>query len=259
VEIVSWNVNSLRSRASLVEAFLAEVRPDVLALQETKTPDSQVPWKLFADAGYEVAHLGAGSSAGVALASRVGLERVQYGFGGEHGRPFDEPRLVAADCDGLRVVNVYVPNGRTMDSAHWRFKLAWLELLRVELELELAETDELVVVGDFNVCPTPDDLYKPSKRNRNLVSDEERAALAKVFDLGLTDLARATHPDNPGYTWFSFTPGFLEANKGYRLDLALGSDPVRQRTESCEPLLAWRRPRENLTPSDHAPLHLTLR
>lgn len=259
MEIVSWNVNSLRSRAQLVEAFLAEVRPGVLALQETKTSDAQVPWNLFADAGYEVAHLGAGSSAGVAVASRVGLERVQYGFGGEHGSPFDEPRLIAADCGGLRIVNVYVPNGRTMGSAHWQFKLAWLELLRVELELELAETDELVVVGDFNVCPTPNDLYKPSKRNRNLVSDDERAALARVFDLGLVDLARALHPDDPGYTWFSFTPGFLEANKGYRLDLALGSEPVRKRTVSCEPLLAWRRPRGQLTPSDHVPLHLSLR
>lgn len=185
---------------------------------------------------------------------------MQYGFGGEHGPPFNEPRLIAADVDGLRVVNVYIPNGRTMASAHWRFKLAWLELLRVELSLELEETDQLVVVGDFNVCPTAADLYKPTKRNRNLVSDEERAAIAAVLDLGFTDLARELHPDDPGYTWFSFSPGFLEANKGYRLDLALGSEAVRGRAESCAPLIQWRYPRPNgPNPSDHVPLLTTLR
>lgn len=257
--MVTWNVNSVRSRAPLLEEFLAEESPDVMALQETKTDDGRFPWAVFSEAGYEVIHVGAGSNAGVALASRTGLDRVQYGFGGEHGPPFDEPRLIAADVDGMRIANVYVPNGRTMGSPHWRFKLAWLELLRVELALELDESDQLLVVGDFNVCPTPADLYKPTKRNRNLVSDEERSAIAALLELGFVDLARELHPGDPGYTWFSFSPGFLEANKGYRLDLALGSEAVRVRTDACAPLIDWRYPRsDGPNPSDHVPLLVSL-
>lgn len=257
VQIVSWNVNSVRSRADLVQALLDEDSPDVLALQETRCGDAAFPWKLFAEAGYEVAHLGTGGHAGVALASRVGLDRVGYGFSGEHGPPFDQPRIVSADCDGVRVVCLYAPNGQRIRSAAWFSKLAWFTLLAVELQLELETTEQLLVVGDFNVCPAPIDVYDPvRKRNRNLVSTEERAAIATLLDLGLHDLGRVLHPDDPGFTWFSFAEGQLEANRGYRLDLALASDAVRSRAAECAPLLRWRAP--DLRPSDHAPLHVRL-
>lgn len=257
MKIVSWNVNSIRARADLLRSLLDDEQPDVVALQETRCTDAAFPWALFADAGYEVAHLGQGGHAGVALASRVGLERVSYGFGGEHGPPFDQPRLLSADCDGIRVTSLYAPNGQRMRSAAWFAKLAWFQLLRVELELELEATDQLLVVGDFNVCPAPIDVYDPvRKRNRNLVSDEERAAVAALLELGLHDLGRTLHPDDPGFTWFSFAEGQLEANRGYRLDLALASEPLRARSASCTPLLGWRAP--DLRPSDHAPLQVCL-
>lgn len=256
MRLASWNVNSLRSRLPLVELFLAQIEPDVVALQETKCNDTQFPWDVFTGAGYEVAHLGTGAHAGVALASRVGLERVKYGFSGEHGPPFDEPRLLRADCEGVRVGSIYVPNGRTAGSSWWKLKLAWLDLLRVELELELEAEPALLVLGDMNVCPTPFDLYQPGKRNRNLVSDEERARIAALLDLGFADLARILHPDEPGYTWFSFSPGQLEAGHGYRLDLALGSKRIEGRATSCRPALEWRDPA--LRPSDHAPLVVDL-
>lgn len=240
----------------MLTSYLGAEQPDVLALQETKCSDANFPWHVFTEAGYEVAHHGAGQHGGVALASTVGLERVQWGFAGEHGPPFDEPRILSADCGDLRVSTIYVPNGRTLGSAHWQYKLAWLELFRVELELELLESPNLVVLGDFNVCPTPADLYQPDKRNRNLVSDEERAALARVFDVGMTDLARAARPEASDYTWFSFSLGKFEQNLGYRLDLALGSTAVVDRLVDCGPALPWRDPAKN--PSDHAPLQIEL-
>jgi len=257
VQIVSWNLNSIRSRAALVEALLTQETPDVLAMQETRCADATFPWAMFEHAGYEVAHLGTGGHAGVALASRVGLERVSYGFGGEHGPPFDQPRLIAADCDGLRVASVYAPNGQRIRSAAWFAKLAWFQLLAVEMGLELEATRDLLVIGDFNVCPAPIDVYDPiRKRDRNLVSSEERAAVAALLDLGLHDLARELDENEPGFTWFSFAAGQLEANRGYRLDLALGSRTVRERSTECRPLLRWREP--DLRPSDHAPLSLVL-
>ena len=256
MRITSWNVNSMRSRSDLVTEYLATAGPDVLVLQETKCQDGQFPWAVFSDVGYEVAHHGNGPNGGVAIASRVGLERVQYGFAGQHGPPFDEPRLIVADCHDVRVANVYVPNGRTAGSRHWRYKLAWLELLRIEVGLELTDEPNLVVMGDFNVCPTPADLYQPNKRNRNLVTDEERAAIAALLAVGITDLARAARPDEPGYTWFSFSPGKFEAALGYRLDLALGAKAIVDRLEDCAPELEWRDPTRS--PSDHAPLKLSL-
>ena len=192
----------------------------------------------------------------MALASRIGLERVRYGFAGEHGPPFDEPRLLAADCGEVRVATVYVPNGRRMGSAAWEYKLAWLELLRIELGLEMEVEDSLLVIGDFNVCPAPIDLYVPTKRDRNLVSSQERAAIEALLSSGLTDLARHLHPSEPGFTWFSFSPGQLEAGRGYRLDLALATEAISTRAVECRPSLDWRRP--TLGPSDHAPLVVRL-
>ncbi len=256
MQVVSWNVNSIRSRAELVERLLTEEAPDVLTVQETKCTDTRFPTSVFERAGYEVAHLGTGGYNGVAIASRSGLERVQYGFSGEHGPPFDEPRLLAADCGDLRLVTVYVPNGRRVRTAAWEFKLAWLELLRIELGLELESEASMLVVGDFNVCPAPIDLYDATKRDRNLVSEPERSAIARLLDLGFTDLARHLHPPEPGFTWFSFNPGQLETGRGYRLDLALATEAITARAVECRPGLAWRRP--ELGPSDHAPLMIRL-
>lgn len=251
--LTTWNVNSIRTRLDLVLEFIDAEQPDVVALQETRCSDSQFPFAAFTDVGFEVVHNGVGGHGGVALASRAGLERVSWGFSGEHGAPFDEPRLLAADVGDLRVFTVYAPNGRRVGSAAWQFKLAWFELLRVELEQELAEQPQLVVCGDFNVCPADIDVYDPvRKRGRNLVSAAERAALSSLQDLGLDDAARALHPDEPGFTWFSHSPEQLERNRGYRLDLVLAPPAIVDRLTGCRPAIAWRQPERH--PSDHAPV-----
>lgn len=258
MRIGSWNVNSVRSRLALIERFLVAEQPEVLALQETRCTDRQFPYQAFADLGYEAVHHGTGGHGGVALLSNRGLNRASFGFGGEHGPPFDEPRMIAADVDGQRVVSLYAPNGRRIRTPAWQFKLAWFELLRIDLSLELEESDQLIVAGDFNVCPTAADVYDPvKKRNSNLVSDEERERLRAVIDTGLVDLAAKLHPDETDFTWFSHMAGQVERNRGYRIDLVLASTTVAQHARSCRPLLEWRDPErtpDGLAPSDHAPV-----
>lgn len=256
MRIVTWNVNSIRRRLRLVEQFLEAEAPDVLCLQETKCNDAQFPVKEFAAAGYHVATHGLGGYGGVAIASRLGLDNVTYGFGGQHGAPFNEPRLLAADIGDHRVATLYAPNGKTIRSPSWDIKLAWFELLRIELELELADSPRLIVAGDFNVCPTEADVYDPvKKRNRNLVSDAERAAVARILDLGFTDLGRVLHPEDPGYSWYAFSAGQFAAHRGYRLDLVLASAEAEATAQSCRSLRAWREP--ELAPSDHTPVLAT--
>ncbi|MDW3180272.1 MAG: exodeoxyribonuclease III [Acidimicrobiia bacterium] len=251
--LVSWNVNSIRRRLDLVERFVQEEQPEVLALQETRCSDAQFPHSTFAHLGYESVHLGSGGHGGVAMLSNIGLNRVTYGFSGDHGPPFDEPRLISADVDGQRIATIYAPNGRRVRTSAWQFKLAWFELLRTELTLELDETDELLVMGDFNVCPTDADLYNPAKkRDRNLVSVPERAALQRILDLGLTDVGELHHAPDERFTWFSHAEGQFESNLGYRLDLVLATSAVSDRILQCRPLREWRVP--ELGPSDHVPV-----
>ncbi len=232
--------------------FLDAEAPDVIALQETQCSNAQFPAGLFDDRGYEWVHHGRGSRNGVALASKVGLADVQIGFSGKARPPFDECRLLAATIGGVRVLTVYAPNGAKRKSQSWQVKLAWFELLRNELEFELAEHDDVMVIGDFNVCPTPDDLYDPGKRNRNLVSDEERAAFGRLVELGFVDVAAAMHGASAGYTWYAYREGQFENDRGYRLDLALANPDLAKRIKICEPIRKWREPA--LGPSDHVPL-----
>jgi len=252
VRVVSWNVNSIRTRAGLVADVLDDEQPDVVALQETKCSTAQFPAAPFTDRDYEWVHYGRGAQNGVALASRHGFEDVRVGFSGDTKPPFDECRLIAATIGDVRVLTLYAPNGAKRKSHSWHLKLAWFELLQTELRFGLEDYGDVLVIGDFNVCPTPDDLYEPTKRHRNLVSDEERAAFAGIIELGLMDLAAAMHGPTAGYTWYAYRKGQFESDRGYRLDHALATPALANRAARCEPLRRWRDPA--LRPSDHVPL-----
>ena len=138
--IVSWNINSIRARVEQVIEWARRADADVLLLQETKCGDADFPFDAFDAAGYEVAHHGVNHWNGVAIASRIGIADVTRGFHGPQAEPFDEPRLIAADCGGIRCWSVYVPNGRELWDPHYAFKLVWLERLRHEL-LDAQATD----------------------------------------------------------------------------------------------------------------------
>lgn len=252
--IVSWNINSIRTRVDQVIEWAGRSDADVLLLQETKCGDADFPFGAFEAAGYEVAHHGVNHWNGVAIASRVGLGRVARGFRGPQADPFDEPRLIAADCGGIRCWSVYVPNGRELWDPHYAFKLVWLERLRHELLDARATGARSIVAGDFNVAPTDDDIYMPSRwRRRTHASEPERAGIRALVDLGLHDVTREHLPEPGVYTWWNYRPGQFEKNHGLRIDLALCSTPIATATRRV-----WidRSARGVDRPSDHAPLVL---
>lgn len=254
---MTWNVNSIRARQQRVLAWLLRQQPDIALLQETKCTDALFASAGFADEfealGYQVAHHGRDHWNGVAVLSRVGLTDVQRGFPGVNRPPYDESRVIAATCGGLRVWSVYAPNGRTLADPHYLYKLVWFERLRAAVAADTSGAPH-VLTGDFNVAPADLDIYDPVRwRRLTHASPPERAAVASLVDLGLRDVTREHRPGAGVYTWWSYRPGQFEHDRGLRIDLALCSDAVADRVRDV-----WidRDERGGSVPSDHAPLVL---
>ena len=206
--------------------------------------------------GYEAAIHADGRWNGVAVLSRVGLDEVARGLVGEPGFPDLETRAVVATCAGIRVRSVYVPNGRTPDDPHYTYKLAWLDALRATLAAELADHPASIVLGDFNVAPTDSDVWDVAAFvDSTHVTEPERAALASIRDLGLTDLIpRPGKGPNP-FTYWDYRAGAFHQDWGMRIDHAYASAPVASRVKD-----AWvdRDSRKGKGPSDHAPVVVDL-
>ena len=256
VRLATWNVNSVKQRVPRLLSWLDERRPDVVCLQETKLSDDAFLDLLggeVAARGYEVALHGEPTWNGVAVLSRVGLEDVVRGLEGAPGFPHPEARAVAATCAGVRVVSVYVPNGRAPDSDHYRYKLAWLAALRDAVE---AGPDATVVCGDMNIAPADEDVFDPAAyEGHTHVTPPERAALADLRGLGLHDVVRDRWPGKRVFTYWDYRAGMFHKDLGMRIDLALASQPVADRVKA-----AWvdRHARKGSGPSDHAPVIVDL-
>jgi exodeoxyribonuclease III len=256
VRIATWNVNSIKQRVPRLVPWLDERRPDVACLQETKLADevfTELLGEALEDRGYEAALHGEATWNGVAILSRVGLEDVVAGLDGAPGFPHPEARAVSATCAGVRVVSVYVPNGRVPDSEHYQYKLAWLGALR---EMVAAGPDATVVCGDMNIAPTDDDVFDPDAYiGQTHVTAPERAALAELQSLGLRDVVRERWPNERVFTYWDYRAGMFHQDLGMRIDLVLASESVADRVEA-----AWvdRQARKGSGPSDHAPVIVDL-
>jgi exodeoxyribonuclease-3 len=256
VRIATWNVNSVKQRVPRLLPWLDERRPDVVCLQETKLADAAFTALLgdeLARRGYAFALHGEATWNGVAILSRVGLEDVVAGLAGGPGFPHQEARAVSASCAGVRVVSVYVPNGREPDSEHYRYKLAWLAALR---ELVAAGPDATVVCGDVNIAPADADVFDPAAYvGQTHVTAPERAALAELQALGLHDVVRERWPDERVFTYWDYRAGMFHQDLGMRIDLVLAGAPVADRVRA-----AWvdRQARKGSGPSDHAPVIVDL-
>jgi exodeoxyribonuclease-3 len=255
VRLATWNVNSLKARLARVEAWLGEVGPDIVCLQETKLADDAFPALTFSALGYESAHHGQGQWNGVAILSRVGLDDVVAGF--DDGDPPDaDARLVTATCAGIRVSSVYVPNGRALDHDHYRYKLAWMARLRAQLEQHASPSGEVVVAGDFNIAPDDRDVYDPAAFvGATHVSEPERAALAALTQWGLEDVFRRCYDQDGLFSWWDYRAGDFHQGRGMRIDLVLASAPVARRARWC---VIDRNARKGQQPSDHAPVVVDL-
>jgi exodeoxyribonuclease-3 len=235
-------------------AWLASERPDVLCLQETKVEDEGFPVATLRTAGYEVATYGQRSYNGVAIAARAPLSDVTRGLGDEE--PDDEARLIAATVEGIRVINVYVPNGQDLASDKFPYKLAWYRRLRRYLERTATPQMPLVVCGDMNVTADDRDVWSPEKWAGQIhCSPAERAALAELVAFGLVDLFRKHNPDGGVYSWWDYRGVAFFKNQGLRIDHLLATNPVAARCTACT---SDRTARKGQDASDHAPVIATI-
>jgi exodeoxyribonuclease III len=249
VKIATWNVNSLRVRLPHLLPWLAAHAPDVMCLQETKCEDETFPAAELEAAGYRVLHHGQRTYNGVAILSRAA------GAGACRGIPaFEDPqsRVIAADFEGVRVVSVYVPNGQSVGSDKYAYKLRWFEALREWLRAELAAHPKLAVLGDFNVAPEDRDVHDPKAwEGQVLASPPERAALRGVMEVGLADAFRLFDQPEKSYTWWDYRMAAFRRNLGLRIDHVLLSEALARDCSACTIDTA---PRRLERPSDHAPV-----
>jgi exodeoxyribonuclease-3 len=257
VRLATWNVNSVKQRLPRLLPWLEQRRPDVVCLQETKLANEAFDALLdeeLAARGYAVARHGEVQWNGVAILSRVGLEDVVAGIAGAPGFPHDEARAVAATCAGVRVQCVYVPNGRTPDSEHYHYKLAWLKALQ---EVLAAEQLEAILCGDMNIAPTDADVFDPDAYvGQTHVTAPERAALAELERVvGLRDVVRERWPNERVFSYWDYRAGMFHKDLGMRIDLILATEGVAGRVRA-----AWvdRQARKGSGPSDHAPVMVDL-
>ena len=254
MKLVTWNINSIRARNDRLLAWIANERPDVLCLQETKVEDAGFPMQALRDAGYEVATYGQRSYNGVAIVARAPLTDVARGFG--DGEPDDEARLIAATVGDLRVVCVYVPNGQELTSEKFPFKLAWYRRLRRFLDRTATPETKLVVCGDMNVTADDRDVCDPKKWAGQIhCSADERTALGEVIGFGLVDVFRKHNPDGGVYSWWDYRGVAFFKNQGLRIDYIFATSPVAERCTACT---IDRNARKGQDASDHAPVIATL-
>jgi len=260
VRIATWNVNSLRSRIGRVEALLERHDIDVLALQETKAREDQLPLMGLQSMGYEVASAGTNQWNGVAIISRVGIEDVQVGFDGMPGwgdPVAAESRAIGATCGGVRIWSLYVPNGRKVDDSHYVYKLEWLARLREAARPWLA--GDTALVGDWNIAPQDDDVFDIAQFAKSThVTPPERAAFQGFLDDGYADVARP-HASGPEvYTYWDYYRSRSQRNRGMRIDFVLGSPSLAARVNGAFIDRGERLDESKPGPSDHAPVIVDL-
>jgi exodeoxyribonuclease-3 len=261
MKIATWNVNSVRSRLDHVGQWLQDNPVDVLCLQETKVVDELFPKQPFQDLGYGCAISGQKSYNGVAILSRSPLTNVSVGFrpivGADAVGELDQQKRVISGILGdLRIINLYVPNGSSIGSEKYDYKLQWLALLHQYLQqLQQTET-KMHICGDFNIALEDRDIYNPKDKDKHIMaSPQERMALQDLIDLGFTDIFRRFNPEEGQFSWWDYRAGSFQRNRGWRIDHHYLSLELQDRAISCQIDVE---PRRWEKPSDHAPVVLEL-
>ena len=266
MQIATWNVNSIRTRLEAVVAWLQEHPVDVLCLQETKVIDADFPRKPFEQLGYHLYISGQKAYNGVALISREPLEDVSTGFAPiletDTAANFDEQkRVITGVFQGVRIVNLYVPNGSSVGSEKYVYKLSWLQVLRDYLQA-LINTEasnypnSLCVCGDFNIALEDQDIHNPKGReNQVMATEPERQALRTVLELGLADAFRKFTTEGGHFTWWDYRSGGFQRNRGWRIDHHYLTPELYEKATSCTIDIA---PRKQPQPSDHVPVIVTI-
>jgi len=262
MRIATWNVNSVRTRLEQVLAWLAAERPEVLCLQETKVADELFPLAPFRALGYEAAISGQKAYNGVAILSRLPIEDVQVGFAAllpddpEAPGLGEQKRVISAQIAGLRVLNLYVPNGSSLRSEKYAYKLEWLACLKRYLDAQETQGEPLVMVGDFNIALEARDIHDPARLNGGIMASEpERQALQAALGERLEDGFRLFEPESGHWSWWDYRTAGWETGRGWRIDHIYLDSELRDHALGCTidaPM------RGNPQPSDHAPVIINL-
>ena len=260
--IATWNVNSIRTRLSQIIDWINEVNPDILCLQETKVIDHDFPIQAFEELGYSVEMYGQKSYNGVAIISKIKAINVKKGFYGcidsnQNIEIFlDQKRLISAEINGIKVINVYVPNGSSLESDKFDYKINWLSCLASFLDEQEKKGDLICLMGDFNVAPSNLDIHDPNKYEGGIMASEiERKALNNVLKGRLIDSFRIFEDNTGHWSWWDYRNNAYELNKGWRIDHIYISQELSSKLKSC---VIDSSPRANLRPSDHVPVMIDL-
>ena len=260
--IATWNVNSVRTRLSQILAWINQVKPDILCLQETKVMDNSFPVEPFEKLGYSAEVYGQKSYNGVAILSKIKAENVKKGFSDYSNLNqnidilLDQKRLISADINGIKVINVYVPNGSTLGSDKFEYKIKWLSCLASFLNEQVKEGELICLMGDFNVAPSNLDIHDPKKYEGGIMaSEKERSALNNVLKGRLIDSFRIFEKNSGHWSWWDYRNNAYELNKGWRIDHIYINKELSSKLKSC---VIDSSLRGNLQPSDHAPVMIDL-
>jgi len=252
ITIATWNVNSIRARLERVLAWLESRRPDIVCLQELKVVAEDFPYEALSQAGYHSAVHGQKTYNGVAILSRTAPEDVRRGFADEGDE--SGARLISAAVSGIRVLSVYVPNGREVGTEHYAYKLEWLRTLREHLEREdiYSPTQPVVLCGDLNVAVDDKDVARPEEWGGSVLCHEDvRDALAGIRDWGFVDVFRMHYPEGGVYSWWDYRALGFPRNNGLRIDHIYATSDL---AKGCKDAFVDRDERKGVKPSDHAPV-----
>lgn len=250
MKIATWNVNSILARLPQVVRWLEAARPDMLCMQETKCVDEKFPVEEFANLGYQSESFGQAAYNGVAILSRAKCEEVSRGLPDDQEDA--QSRLLAATIAGIRIVNIYMPNGQAVGTDKYYFKLEWMRRLRAFLDSRYQTSERVLLCGDFNVAPEDRDVHSPELwRGRILFSDPEKEALGRVKEWGFVDAFRMHNKQEGQFSWWDYRAGAFRRNLGLRIDHVWVTQPLAEQSIS---VLIDKEPRRWDKPSDHAPV-----
>ena len=260
--IASWNVNSIRSRLSQVIRWLEDEQPEVICLQETKVSDKEFPYKTFENLGYRVKFYGQKSYNGVAIISKNKITDIKYGFAGELNQLeiseefHSQKRIISGLINGIRIINVYVPNGSSLDSEKFNYKVTWLAMLNEYLIKQSRREEPTCLLGDFNIALADNDIYAPDKFKGSIMASEiERKMLKEALGSRFIDSFRVFENLSGHWSWWDYRNNSFELNKGWRIDHIYISNNLLSNLKSS---VIERSQRENNQPSDHAPIMINL-
>lgn len=253
MKLATWNVNSLNVRLPQVLDWLASEKPDALCLQETKQEDAKFPYDALKEAGYNAIHSGQKTYNGVAILSPHAMEDIRSGI---PNYADDQKRVIAATVNGIRIICAYMPNGQSLESDKYQYKLGWLKALTAYVDTELKQHPRLALLGDYNIAPEDRDVHDPAAwQGQVLVSEPEREAFRNIIALGLHDGFRLFEQEDKSFSWWDYRMAGFRRNLGLRIDHILVSSPL---VPHCKASWIDKAPRKLERPSDHTPVVLEL-